>query len=428
VLPPLRPYQESALERASELSSEHRSILIVSPTGTGKTRLFVEACCRHVQKGGVPLVIAPRRELISQAVAQLRSAGLEEGHDVFVRTIQELVTTRAEIPPATMIVFDEARHYLADEWSKVRAALPDAFCLGADATPERGDGRGLSGMFDVLLEAITIKDAVAGGFLVPCETLRPEHALGPGELAQHPVDAYLEKANGTSAIIFAPSVALALEWGAMLRDRGVHAAGVHGEMPIGERDACIDAYNSGELKVLVNVALLTEGFDAPHTETVILAGPCGTAGGMLQRAGRGMRLAPGKTRMLLIDLKGITHTFGDVDEERSWHLEGKAARRAADDIELRFCPVCGAPTQTVACEQCGYSGELKKRKPRVLGLPIDRFAREHAMSDERAAKELRGLYGVAQRKGYRPFWAERVWSHRYGRPVTAEIRRLTRSG
>jgi superfamily II DNA or RNA helicase len=323
-----------------------------------------------------------------------------------------------------MIVLDEARHYVADEWSKLRAAYPDALFLGLDATPERGDGRGLGGMFDILLEATTIKDAVAQGYLVPCDTIRPERALAPGELAQDPVDAYLDDAPGTSAVLFAGSIALAEEYAHRLRDRGVTAAGVFGEMLMSERDRWLAEYERGACKVLCNVAILTEGWDSPRTETVILAGPCGTAGGYLQRVGRGMRLFPGKKEMRLLDLRGVSHTFGDVDEPRSWHLDGKAARRAADDADVRFCPVCGAPSETTACEQCGYSGALKKRKPRVLGLPMDRFPRQHAMTDEQAAKELATLYGVAQRRRFKPYWAERVWSHKFGRPVTLQLRRL----
>lgn len=432
MLPPLRPYQADVLERASEASASSNGILIVQPTGTGKTRVAVEAVARHHAMGGLALFIAPRRELVNQARAALALRGLVDGHDCFVRTVQQLMALGAGIPGVTLVIVDEARHYVADEWRRLRKLFPDALFLGLDATPERGDGRGLGtahgGLFDVLLEAINIRDAVAGGFLVPCDTIRPKEALGPGELAQDPVDAYFEHAPGTSAVLFAGSVELATRYAQDFNKRGVRAAPVWGDMQVSARDFWLSEYARGACKVLCNVALLTEGWDAPITETVILAGPCGTVGGLLQRAGRGMRLFDGKRQMKLLDLRGVTHTFGNVDEDRTWYLEGKAARRAADDIEIRFCPVCGAPTPTAACETCGYSGALRKRKPRVLGLPMDRFARQHAMSDERAAKELRGLYMVAERKRYKRFWAERIFSHKYGRPVTPELRRLAARG
>lgn len=399
-LPPLRPYQADVLERASEASASSSGILIVQPTGTGKTRVAVEACARHVERGGSPIFVAPRRELVTQARTALEARGIVRP---VVWTIQSLLS--GSPPRAALVVLDEARHYVADEWRRLRELFPDALFLGLDATPERGDGRGLGtahgGLFDVLLEAITIKDAVAGGFLVPCDTIRPDHALEPGQLAQDPVDAYMQYAHGTSAVLFAGSVALAYEYAARLRDLGVRAAGVDGAMPIGERDACLDAYNRGELKVLCNVALLTEGWDAPRTETVILAGPCGTVGGLLQRAGRGMRLYDGKKEMKLLDLRGVTHTFGDVDEPRTWHLEGKAARRAGDDIDVRFCPCCGSPVVGKECEVCGHAGEMRHRPPKVLGLPIQRFARIRAEDDEAKARRLANWLKEARRRGFR---------------------------
>jgi superfamily II DNA or RNA helicase len=95
----LRPYQADVLERASAASAEHQSILIVQPTGTGKTVVAVEACHRHVVRShGRPMFVAPRRELVQQARAALAERGLEEGHDVFVRTIQELTMKGAQGP------------------------------------------------------------------------------------------------------------------------------------------------------------------------------------------------------------------------------------------------------------------------------------------------------------------------------------------
>lgn len=429
---PLRAYQLEAIDRArAAINGGAQSALIVMPTGCGKTRTAVEACIGHVKLGGIPMFVAPRRELIAQASAALEERGLEPGHDVFVRTIQELSQPGAEIPPASMVVLDEARHYVADAWSRLRAARPDAIYLGLDATPERGDGRGLGGMFDTLIEAITVKDAVAQGFLVPCDVKRPAHALGPGELAQNPVEAYEQHARGKSAVLFAASVELAQEYAAALTNGGTRAEAVWGDMPSSLRDRVLHYYSRGEVRVLCNVHLLTEGWDAPRTEAVILAGPIGTTGGYLQRVGRGMRLSPetGKTSCLVLDLRGVSHLHGEPDDERTWHLEGRAARRAKDDLDLRFCPVCGSVVLAgVPCEECGHSGEMKKRKPRVLGLPIDRFPREHALPDEQAAKALAGYLRVAQRRGYKRGWAERCFEHKYGRKVTPELLRMATSG
>ena len=427
-LSPLRPYQTHALDvaRAHVVDGKQR-ILLCMPTGTGKTRTAVEACLGHVKLGGVPMFVAPRRELVSQATRALEAAGLWPGHDVFVRTIQELTGKGAIIPPATMVVLDEARHYVADEWGQLAKALPNALYLGLDATPERGDGKGLGGLFDVLVEAISVREAIDQGYLVPCEVLRPAEPLGPRELAQDPFDIYFAKAEGTSAVVFCHSVTAARELSARFCARGVWAAAVWGDMPVAERDDALDRFADGRLKVLTNMHLLTEGWDAPITETIILARGFPTAGGLLQAAGRGLRPHPGKTRCLLIDLSGCTHLHGEPDEPRTWHLEGRAARRAADGENARFCPICGGVVLTAECEACGYAGaEMKKRKPRILGLPCERFARQREMPEEKQVAALASYMRVARMKGYREGWALKCWSHKFGREATPEMKRTAR--
>lgn len=420
----LRPYQKEALDEArAHYDAGKQSVVVVLPTGTGKTKTAVAACVGHVKLGGLPMFVAPRRELIAQASAELEAQGLEPGHDVFVRTIQELSMPNAEIPLATMVVLDEARHYVAEAWSRLRLRLPDAIYLGLDATPERGDGLGLGAMFDVIVEALSVQEAIDGKHLVPCDVIRPAHALGPNELAQDPIAAYLQHAPGTSAVLFASSVDVAKRYAAEFCARGITAEAVWGEMSTGARDATLRAYNEGRVKVLCNVHILTEGWDAPHTETVILAGPVGTVGGLLQRVGRGMRPSPGKTKCTVIDLRGLTHLHGEPADDRTWHLDGRAAR-LANAPAVKFCPVCGFVVVGEACEQCGHAGEMRKRKPRVLGLPMDRFKRQHEMPDEQAAKALRGYLHVARTKGYKRGWAYRAFESKYGREVTPELLRL----
>lgn len=404
----LRDYQRAALERARRLVREQgrRAVLLCMPTGTGKTRTAVEACWGHVQQGGRPLFVAPRRELVTQAQRALRERGL---HLAWVRTIQELSRPGAEIPPATMVVLDEARHYVADAWSELRAKLPGAIYLGLDATPERGDGLGLGGMFDALVEAITVKDAIAQGYLVPSVTLRPDRALGPNEIAQDPIDAYFEHAPGSSAVLFASTVNQAIGYACRFRERGVSAAAVFGEMSDRERDVALADYERGDVKVLTNAYLLCEGWDSPRTETILIARSFNTAGGYLQAVGRGLRPHPGKSGCTILDLRGVSHDHGDPDEDRTWHLEGRAARRVCDDENIRFCPVCGSPVIGEQCETCGHAGEMRHRPPRVLGLPMQRFARVRQDDDDARAQRLARWLGQARAKG----WKEGQALHRF---------------
>lgn len=410
----MRPYQTKLLANAREaVGAGAHAVLCVLATGLGKTRVAVEACVAHARKGGRPLWVAHTRELLGQASDALRARGLEPESTVFVRSIQELSVAK-DMPPATMLVIDEAHRAAAESYLRLRESYPNAIVLGLTATPERGDGRGLQGAFDALVTAITIKEAQALGHLVPCEVLSPDRALGPGELAQDPIDAYEAHAAGTSAILFAPTVQIAVQYACIARERGIKAAAVFGEQGTRERDHWVESYRAGEAKLLCSVNALTEGFDAPRTETVILARGFGTAGGFIQAAGRGLRPFEGKARCLLLDLRGVTHVHGLPDEERTYSLDGKAIRRAGDETDVRFCPVCGSPVAGPACELCGHEGEMRLRKPRILGLPIQRFAALRQDSEEAKAERLAKWLGEARGRGFKPGWAFAKYRAVYG--------------
>jgi len=413
----LRPYQQRALDDAhAHFAAGRRAVLVQLMVGLGKTRLAAHAAHQHLAEGGVGvLFLVPRRELRTQA-----RAALGDDPRIHVDTIQGFLA-REDTPPVSLVVLDEARHYVSDEWSRFRERLPFALLLGLDATPARGDGRGLGAMFDALVAGIPISNAIDQGYLCPVEVLRPPHALEPGELAQDPVDAYMHHAYGTSAVIFAPSVELAQTYARALDDRGVMAEAVWGEMPTYDRDDILEQYAAGEVRVLCNVSLLTEGWDAPRTETVILARSFGTASTMIQAVGRGMRPHPGKRRCLVLDLRGVTHDHGEPDEERTWHLDGKALRRKGEGPDVRFCPVCGAVVESSACEECGHEGEMRKRPPRVLGLPIDRFARQRAQSDDKRIAALARWLRECRAKGWKPGRAYHRYVAVYGGPPPHEV-------
>jgi superfamily II DNA or RNA helicase len=418
----VRPYQARAI---SELRDRD---LLVMPTGTGKTLTLCEWAFDEAEAGRRILWVAHRMELLHQASNALRYAWLEPELNVWVRSIQEL--RRGNGPKADTIIVDEAHHLPSDDWSQLIAVqYPTARLIGATATPERGDGRGLGLLFHRIVAPISIREAIEAGYLIAPAILRPERELGPGELAQHPVDAYLAHAAGRKAILFAPTVDLAVRWATEFRDRGVTSFAVWGEMPADDRKKKLDSFARGEVRVLTSVNVLTEGFDVPDTEVCILARGFGTAGAYLQAVGRVLRPSAGKSSALVLDLRGASHAHGEPDDERTFHLEGRGIRRPADDVDVRFCPVCGYPVSGPACEQCGHSGEMRLRPPRVLGLPIDRFARVRQDDDEARARRLGRWLGECRAKG----WKEGRALHRFkgaygewpGRELVNKARSLT---
>jgi DNA repair protein RadD len=388
----LRPYQQAAVDDLRD------GDLLVSPTGTGKTKMLCQVALNEVAGGGMALWVAHRLELLAQASNALREAWLTPELNVLVRSIQEL---RSSPPlPVSMLIVDEAHHLPSDDWGRlITEQYPRAKLVGATATPERGDGRGLGSMFKRIVSTITVKEAIAQGYLVQPTVLRPSRELGPGELAQRPEQAWLDHAKGLKTIVFYPSVDLAVQGACAFRDAGAVAAAVWGAMPAENRRKALEMFARGEIEVLTSVNLLTEGFDVPDVECCILARGFGTSGGYLQAVGRALRPVAGKKRALVLDLRGCSHAHGDPDDDRSFHLEGRGIRRANDAPDVRFCPVCGVPTTGTACEECGHSGEMRKRPPRVLGLPLERFARVRQDDDAAQAKRLARWLSEARAAG-----------------------------
>lgn len=416
----IRDYQ---LEAAEQMTSGD---LLVLPTGTGKTRVLCEVAAREVFRGGAVLWVAHRNELLKQASDSLRAAWLTPGQNVFVHSIQEMRTCKLLLRrPITAVIVDEAHHLPSDDWSKLRdEQFPDVALMGATATPERADGRGLAPYFTRIVAPLTTRQAIERGYLVPFEVLRPERALAPGELAQRPVQAYLDHASHTKAIAFYPSVELAIQDACAFRDAGVRAAAVWGAMGAGPREKALDLFARGDLDMLTSVNLLTEGFDVPDVETVILARGFGSLGGYIQAIGRGARLAEGKVRCLVLDLRGNYHSHGEPDQDLTWHLEGKAIRRKTDEIDVRFCPVCGSPVMTPVCERCGHSGEMRLRKPKILGLPIDRFAQKREESNEERGRTLARWMRECRDKGWRDGQALHRYRAVYGDWPSPEVSRI----
>ena len=431
-----RPDQARAITQLRAAAAQHRRLLCVGPTGFGKSVLIALIAQAAVARGGRVLVVVHRLELVSMLAGRLRDQGLRVGEihpgatpfpaPVQVASLQTLLA-RGTLPDATMLIWDEAHHLLAMEWARLWRSYPDARLIGFTATPMLADGTGLGAAFDGMVVAASKQELRDAGVLVPCEVLDPGRPLGPGELAQDPVDA-LAAYPDEKAVVFAPSVQVAIQYACSLRDRGIAAEPIWGDMPAGKRADALASYARGETRVLTNVAILTEGWDDPATSIVCLARRVGHLGLYDQMVGRGLRAHPGKTRCLLLDLVGATHLHGPPDEERRYSLEGHGVRRAQDVADVRFCPVCGSPVTEPPCFECGHEGELRQRRPRVLGLPLQRFARIRQDDTEQRALRLSRWIADARARGHREGAALHRFKGAYGafpdRAVIARARSL----
>lgn len=390
----LRTYQQQAIDSArAAVQAGHRRVLLVSPTGTGKTRILSAIAKSCVARGGSVHWYAHRRELIDQARAECPEA--------------EVISTQAAVrnprPSPTLQIFDEAHHYVATEWASLLS--PTATIVGATATPERGDGIGLGEAFDHLIPVISIAEATAQGHLVPCTVHAPERELGRREIAQLPWAAYRQFTPGEQAIVFAPSVPDAENISAGFNNAGIASDFVHyGNV---DRDAVVAKFKAGTIKVLVNVFILTEGFDHPPTSVCILARGCGSAGTYIQMVGRVLRPAPGKTRAVLIDLRGVRHVHGDPSAERIYSLDGVGIRTEGHDDDEHFCTICGCLLRPdgycVDCEAMPVGTGLFEPQ-KVANVPLKVYARDICAGDapDVRVQRLRKWIADGAAKGHKP--------------------------
>lgn len=426
---PLRDYQARTLEQTrAEYRAGNRSIVIVSPTGSGKTRMGVELVLQHLRRVERcrALWLAHRTELVGQAAARLRAEGVEslaivqsgacEGPDdarVVVASVETLVARpELSLPGVTMVIPDECHHYVSREWHSVVQRWPDAVRLGLTATPCRSDGTALSGLFDSLVQGPSVQELVDAGHLVPCDVIAPPRHHERG-IVGTPLEAYLAHAAGRRAVVFCATVDDAAETAEAFRAAGITAANIDGTTSPRDRAAALAAFRAGQISVLTNVYVLTEGWDAPEAEVCILARGCTHVGTYLQIVGRVLRPSAGKTSALLIDLRGAVHVHGLPSDPRVFSLDGKPIKKDKTLVQLRQCSTCGATYRAGprACVRCGT--ELPKpRRPRVQSGELGRVT--VVATPDAKASYLTHLRSRAAARGYKPGWVGIQFKARFG--------------
>lgn len=333
----LRSYQRDARAAILRELDDVRATLLVLATGLGKTVVFSSIAREFVDRGGRVLVLAHRKELLEQASTTFGRFGLvasiEQGEwrasldaQIIVASVPSLQGKRLERYPVdafTLIVIDEAHHARAKTYETIVRYFAGAKVLGVTATPDRGDGLGLGPIFDSCAYRMEIGPGIRAGYLSPIDLrsivvegldLSAVHTRA-GELNQSELGALLEddkallgvadplakEATGRQTICFTASVKQAHAIAKLLELRGAKAAAVDGKTPDDERARVIGGYKAGEIQIVCNAMLLTEGFDSPATSCIALARPTGTRSLIAQMIGRGTRLAAGKASCLVLD-------------------------------------------------------------------------------------------------------------------------------
>lgn len=339
----MRPYQQAAREAIhAEWNDGRRRTLLVLPTGTGKTIVFAAVTEDQVRSGSRVLVLAHRGELLEQAADKIkRSTGLASAVEkaeqtcldswcrVVVGSVQSLQRpARLEQFPADYfgtIIIDEAHHAITDGYQRVLEHFPEANVLGVTATPDRGDMRNLGEVFDSLAYEYKLTQAIREGYLcpilaqtIPLQLDISQVTLSGGDFAVGglgtALDPYLEQiasemqtaCAGRKTVVFLPLIKTSQKFRDILNSKGFRAAEVNGQSE--DRAEILFDFSNGKYNVLCNSMLLTEGWDCPSVDCIVVLRPTKVRSLYSQMVGRGTRLSPetGKKDLLLLDFLWLT--------------------------------------------------------------------------------------------------------------------------
>lgn len=337
----LRPYQAEAKNAIlQEWSEGHQRTLLVLPTGCGKTVVFASVAENQVKRGQRVLIMAHRGELLTQAADKLKSATgldsvLEKAEStslgsfvpVTVGSVQSLCQEKRlmQFPRDYFgtIVVDEAHHCLSDSYRRVLEHFQNANVLGVTATPDRGDQCSLGQFFDSKAYEYSMSQAIHDGYLcpikaqmIPLELDINNVGISSGDYAAGEIgsalEPYLEQiaaemlhyCRGRKTVVFLPLVNTSQRFTALLNRYGLRACEVNGNSP--DRAELLQDFEGGKYDVLCNSMLLTEGWDCPAVDCVVVLRPTKVRGLYQQMVGRGMRLHPGKEHLLLLDFLWMT--------------------------------------------------------------------------------------------------------------------------
>ena len=458
----LRNYQDLAINDIRTLFKQgKKKVLLVSPTGSGKTVIACAMIQKALEKNKQCLFVAHRRELVYQTINKLYDNGITSGvlmsgqpetqfENVQVASIQTFTARKNNEyfnkPKGDLIILDEAHRSTSKSFKSLIEMYPDSYIIGLTATPIRNDGQGLGNVYEEIVECGTVKSLQQQGYLVNTKYFAPtlpdlskiqivqgdydKKQLSKrmnttklvGDLVQH----YIDHANNRPTVVFASSVAHSKYIAKMFQQNGIKAGHIDGSMQEIERETVLNAMKNDNIQVLCNCMVLTEGWNLPKISSIILARPTKSLGLWLQMIGRSLRPYKNKDHTIIFDHAGcIYEGFGFPDDDRHWELtvSKEKKQRKKKNIE----PIMKQPFSCVRCDfiykptkdnpECPNCSFKPTQKEVQLLIKQGRL-KQMQKPKETSAHDKKNWYAqlvyIAKQKGYNIGWSSHKFKDKFG--------------
>jgi superfamily II DNA or RNA helicase len=450
----LRPRQIQAIaDVRAAFASGYRAPVLVAPTGAGKTFTAIEIVRLTIARGRSVWFLAHLREILDDTSARLTAAGIDHGsiraghrsdysQPVQVVAVQTAVR-RPHLPRPDLVIIDEAHLAVAASYRQVITAAGHPLLLGLTGTPQRLDGRGLGEVFDRLVLTCTTAELIDEGLLAPVRVFAPPGAdlsgIGQrgGDFDQGQAGAVMARpavvgdalshwrqlCSGRRGVAFCTTVAHAAAVAEQWRHAGYRAMAVHGDSDDAERREAVAGLRAGRLDLVACAQLWIAGVDVPEIDAVIWLRPTQSLTAWLQGCGRGLRIAPGKPDLLILDHVGNSSRLGHPLDVHEWQLHGRTKRKGQQAPSVRTCPQCWAalPTNTQQCPECQHQFQPERRELAVVDGELQELQRQARRAEQSSAQTFDDLVRIGHRRGMSNprGWARHVLKARQMKPPRA---------